>query len=283
MTVGIFAKNHASYLRSAAEVGAASPERLVTFQSKKRWVRARDLIDTRGAGGVSVLFAVVDGGPVAEYHAWLQEAVIDPQPDDPRTQKLLGLRLESTSGEELWSEGGGTLYAVSGCHRLDPVLPYSKLIKASDGTPLSDTYRYSYSVVVVPAELGVEEAPAIAVDIDAPPPVYRSVVTRRIRDAAIVRRLKALHDDRCQRCGTRLELADGSGYSEGHHLRPLGGDHNGPDVEENIVVLCPNCHALFDLGAVLIHGETLAAAAGHALSPMHIEYHNEKARKRGAR
>ena len=27
-----------------------------------------------------------------------------------------------------------------------------------------------------------------------------------------------------------------------HHLIPTGGSHNGPDVQENGVALCPTCH-----------------------------------------
>ena len=57
--------------------------------------------------------------------------------------------------------------------------------------------------------------------------------------------VKRLHDFTCQICGTRLETPAGA-YAETCHIRPVGRPHNGPDVAENILCLCPNCHVLFD-------------------------------------
>jgi predicted restriction endonuclease len=61
----------------------------------------------------------------------------------------------------------------------------------------------------------------------------------------VERAIKRLYDNTCQICRTRLVTASGP-YSEGAHIRPLGIPHNGPDTLENILCLCPNCHALFD-------------------------------------
>lgn len=52
-------------------------------------------------------------------------------------------------------------------------------------------------------------------------------------------------------CGVRLEGAAGP-YAERAHIRPLGSPHDGPDDESNILCLCPNHHALFDLGGVAV-------------------------------
>jgi hypothetical protein len=47
-----------------------------------------------------------------------------------------------------------------------------------------------------------------------------------------------LYDFTCQICGTRLATPAGA-YAEICHIKPLGRPHNGPDVPENILCLCP--------------------------------------------
>ena len=78
-------------------------------------------------------------------------------------------------------------------------------------------------------------------------PRRTTTVQRIVRDTEQARRVKALHDHRCQVCGVRLEGAAGP-YAEAAHIRPLGAPHHGPDVPGNILCLCPNHHALFDHG-----------------------------------
>jgi 5-methylcytosine-specific restriction protein A len=80
-------------------------------------------------------------------------------------------------------------------------------------------------------------------------------------------------------------------YAEGHHLRPLGRPHEGPDTPENLVVLCPNHHADFDYGLVSVDpgsltvahayeprlsGTTLTVDGDHPLAPEHLAYHNRE-------
>ena len=43
----------------------------------------------------------------------------------------------------------------------------------------------------------------------------------------------------------------GEYMSEVHHIRPLG-KHDGADIIENMIVVCPNHHAMFDRGAITI-------------------------------
>ncbi|MFF3907299.1 YDG/SRA domain-containing protein [Streptomyces sp. NPDC001848] len=84
-------------------------------------------------------------------------------------------------------------------------------------------------------------------------PEIRTVQMQRlVRDTAAVRRIKQLYDGECQLCGLRLLGPDGRSYSEGAHIKPLGKPHHGPDVEPNILCLCPNCHVRLDIGAVVI-------------------------------
>lgn len=72
---------------------------------------------------------------------------------------------------------------------------------------------------------------------------------RIIRDTKQSKRIKKLYDYRCQFCGTRLN-GRVDGYAEAAHIRPLGRPHDGPDIPENILCLCPNHHVLFDMGVI---------------------------------
>ncbi|CAN5381202.1 hypothetical protein BH09SUM1_BH09SUM1_03110 [soil metagenome] len=72
-------------------------------------------------------------------------------------------------------------------------------------------------------------------------------------------------------------------------MQPLGNPYNGPDVQENILITCPNHHVLFDRAAIAINplslriehfhfpdylqGRPLQFLADHALSPTYLEFH----------
>jgi hypothetical protein len=103
-----------------------------------------------------------------------------------------------------------------------------------------------------------------------------TTVYRILRDTLLARRIKKLYNNECQICGLTIELRDQSRYSEAHHIQPLGQPHNGPDVAENIVVLCPNHHAQLDFGTLKIEKNSLGKCAGHDISEKYIKYHNEK-------
>ncbi|MEU4084271.1 YDG/SRA domain-containing protein [Streptomyces aureus] len=116
-------------------------------------------------------------------------------------------------------------------------------------------------------------------------------IQRLVRDAAVARNVKALHDGECQICGLRLVGPDGRPYSEGAHLRPLGTPHCGPDVEPNVLCLCPNCHVRLDIGAIVLGDDysisVRAGASGgnvlpklrqtrqHKVHVDYIRYHRE--------
>ena len=109
----------------------------------------------------------------------------------------------------------------------------------------------------------------------ADPPVRTKTETYRIvRDTIRARRLKKLYQHECQLCGTTIQLPGGQRYSEAHHIRPLGGEHLGPDIEENIIVLCPNHHAMLDLGAIGLAADNITLRHGHRITGEFIQYHN---------
>ena len=116
-----------------------------------------------------------------------------------------------------------------------------------------------------------------ASDIEPPSAAERLLIEtyRVLRDTELARKIKALHKNICQLCGQTVTLKDGETYAEAHHIKPLGSPHNGPDVAENIVVLCPNHHVMLDYGAVPLEAKDLRSIQGHVIGSAYIAYHNE--------
>jgi len=117
--------------------------------------------------------------------------------------------------------------------------------------------------------------PADDLDADELAPRVQGKVSRIVRDTKIVREVKALHNHTCQLCKHQLELSPGVFYSEGHHLKPLGKPHNGPDKATNIVCVCPNCHVKLDYRRTKIHSGQLRVVSGHAVAQRFIDHHNK--------
>ena len=106
--------------------------------------------------------------------------------------------------------------------------------------------------------------------VEADVPQRSKLETYRIlRDTQLARALKVRYGDTCQICGTQIALSDGKTYSEAHHIRPLGHPHNGPDVAENILILCPNCHVRCDYGTIVLSLDMLRLHPGHQIG---VEY-----------
>ncbi len=120
-------------------------------------------------------------------------------------------------------------------------------------------------------------------DIDAPPKRIETMVRRIIRDTPATRLLKKQYDYRCQICNCRIEFGGDRYYVEVHHIQPLGGGHNGCDAQSNMLVLCPNHHAMFDLHIpefvsakrVRIRGTNydLTLRHPHSISPTAMAYY----------
>jgi putative restriction endonuclease len=115
---------------------------------------------------------------------------------------------------------------------------------------------------------------------DDTPTKQQLTVTRTVRDTKVGKWVQRLHDFTCQICGTRLVTPAGA-YAETCHIKPLGRPHNGPDVPENILCLCPNCHVLLDELAVWINDDhsvggqegPLRVDPQHAISSTFLQYH----------
>jgi hypothetical protein len=113
-----------------------------------------------------------------------------------------------------------------------------------------------------------------AADLEAPPERVQAIEYRILRDTELARRIKWLHAYRCQICGLRIELPDGSFYAGAHHIQPLGDSHKGRDDARNILCVCPNDHAKLDLGAIALDLAALGRADGHTVGLEYIKYHN---------
>lgn len=112
-----------------------------------------------------------------------------------------------------------------------------------------------------------------------------STVQRVIRSTDVADYIKQIYDHTCQACGTRLTVGT-RGYSEGAHIRAVGRPHSGPDVPSNVLCLCPNCHVLFDSGALIIANDLSISVNGvdmgnlrihsnHLINSDHLAYHRK--------
>ena len=91
--------------------------------------------------------------------------------------------------------------------------------------------------------------------LDEKPGRTIQTTSRIIRNTKIIRELKNTYNNTCQICGIKIQSNTGY-YSEGHHIRPLGGVHGGYDHKSNVIILCPNHHIEFDYGVVAIDPES---------------------------
>jgi hypothetical protein len=117
----------------------------------------------------------------------------------------------------------------------------------------------------------------IAADIAEPPMRMSSEIYRILRDTKLAREVKVSHGFQCQVChNPPLKLSDIKFYAEVHHIKPLGSPHNGPDIQENILCVCPNCHVLLDYGAILLDLGQLSTSTTHTIGRKYVDYHNQQ-------
>lgn len=100
------------------------------------------------------------------------------------------------------------------------------------------------------------------------------VMYRMNRDSKLIADLKIIHNHMCQICGIQITLSNDSYYSEGHHIKPIGGPHFGPDTSDNILIVCANCHVMCDYGAIKLDARSLNTMDTHIINPEFINYHN---------
>ncbi len=107
-------------------------------------------------------------------------------------------------------------------------------------------------------------------------------VQRVIRDSKLGRQLKKLYEYKCQVCDLQISTEAGF-YAEAAHIKPVGTPHNGPDLIENLLCLCPNHHLMFDKGVFYISDDMtlggikggLKVHANHSISQEFLSYHRQ--------
>jgi putative restriction endonuclease len=105
-------------------------------------------------------------------------------------------------------------------------------------------------------------------------------VQRVIRDSKLGRQLKKLYDYKCQVCDLQIET-DAGFYAEAAHIKPVGSPHDGPDLIENLLCLCPNHHLMFDKGVFFVNedlsldgiGGRLQLHKNHTVESEYFAYH----------
>lgn len=102
---------------------------------------------------------------------------------------------------------------------------------------------------------------------------------RILRDTEVSRKAKMLNNYKCQICGHRIELPDGQPYVEAHHIKPLGRPHDGPDILENVICVCPNHHTELDYGVIPIFPRLFKGSSSHYIEQKFVDYHNTKIHK----
>jgi predicted restriction endonuclease len=96
------------------------------------------------------------------------------------------------------------------------------------------------------------------------------------RNQRIASALKQLYDFKCQICHIAIMIDSNKYYIEVHHLKPLGIPHNGPDIIENMIVVCPNCHVKLDYKALELDLNNLIMKEPHKIQEQFVDYQNKK-------
>ena len=119
------------------------------------------------------------------------------------------------------------------------------------------------------------------------PRKIKTTTVRVIRDTVKTKKLKIRYDNICQVC--RSKIAEN--YSDVHHVWPIG--DKGDDDYDNMLVLCPNHHAMFDLALIqfdesrkghLVHVNgkeygKLYFKKDHRIHQKNIEHNNMRVKK----
>ena len=118
-----------------------------------------------------------------------------------------------------------------------------------------------------------------------------ATVNRLKRNVKLSEDIKNLYEYKCQVCDIYLKTPYG-GIAIGAHIKGLGKPHNGPDVIENMICLCPNHHEQFDdygyyidpetyeiKGLKDFEGKKITVNKKHKIDKEFLEYHLEQFKK----
>ena len=144
-TPAVFSRNHRVYLDEAATIGERDPSLPIVFRARKRWATAER--ETARRGALPIYLAAVGAEGQVEYAAELSEVLINPVEGSPEAARWLARVLPATAAEGLWDPPARTLYTMRACRKLGQPFPITRLVKLSDGKPISADFGYSYAIV----------------------------------------------------------------------------------------------------------------------------------------
>ena len=125
---------------------------------------------------------------------------------------------------------------------------------------------------------------------DSPAGRASQTVNKIVRNVKYAEKIKEIYNHTCQVCDVYLKRPNSeNGISVAAHIKGLGKPHNGPDIKENMLCLCPNHHAQFDSYSFYIDPETLEIVGlddnvkktittntKHKVNAEYLKYHQEQ-------
>ncbi|MEN8650200.1 YDG/SRA domain-containing protein [Streptomyces sp. 21So2-11] len=260
--------------------GAVLHRRIDVQRAKLHGDMQRGISKLRDVDGKLVGDAIVlNGGYVDDEDEWTSIRYTGASPDkdrDPVTKALLrdqdwayddnaALKLSYERKHQvriIRGYNGDRRFSLHDNYRYDGLYEISEIRTAVSKTPAPDGRGIKicqFDLKRLPdakQELtALEQQVAEILSFDEPekfPETSTTQVQRLVRDTAAARRIKDLYGGQCQVCETRVIGPDDVVHGEGAHVKPLGRPHGGPDVERNILCLCPNCHVRLDIGAISV-------------------------------
>ena len=118
------------------------------------------------------------------------------------------------------------------------------------------------------------QSDTIELQLGSESPKRKLITTKRIiRDTILAKEVKKIAKYECQLCGLRIELPNRKYYIEAHHIKPLGDPYKGPDIQSNILILCPNCHVKCDYKLIILSIDQIKNNK-QQISKEYIDFHN---------
>nr|6GHS_A Chain A, TagI restriction endonuclease [Thermocrispum agreste] len=224
-----------------------------------------------------------------------KKQIRDQDLDDPGNAGLVRSQLEGLPVRVIRGAGGEKPYSPSSGYRYDGLYKVvAHWFANHEDAPQFRVCQFQLVKIYDQVAAGVVvdnpdlSATAESTSVQGPAPHKKTTVSKAVRSAQVVKNVKGWHKHRCQVCGIVIEVDVGP-YSQGAHIRPLGRKHGGPDVESNMLCLCPNDHVRFDNGALYITDDlkVVNALNGEVIGPLrvhprhvidldHIRYHRSQ-------
>lgn len=138
--LAVLTRNYRVYLDQAVQDGGS-----VTFCSNMRWTSAYAAL-TAGKP-VTVYIVPEDGSGQVEYEGKIETILLAPFTDPVTVENLLAKSMDAAARAGIESGSIETIYSIVGLHKLAEPFPQTKLLKLSDGKPVSENYIRGYCLV----------------------------------------------------------------------------------------------------------------------------------------